>query len=56
MLHAKFQEHRTVGTGEECFKGFYHKWTRRSSWSCDLDKLYKSLSPLPMEAPYELWL
>ena len=26
MLHAKFQDHRTSGSGEECFKGFYHIW------------------------------
>ena len=24
MLHAKFQDHRTSGSGEEDFKGFYH--------------------------------
>ena len=26
MLHAKFQDHRTYGSGEEDFKGFYHIW------------------------------
>ena len=24
MLHAKFQDHMTSGSGEEDFKGFYH--------------------------------
>ena len=24
MLHAKFQDNRTSGSGEEYFKGFYH--------------------------------
>ena len=24
MLHAKFQDHRTSGSGEEYFNGFYH--------------------------------
>ena len=24
MLHAKFQDHRTCGSGEDDFKGFYH--------------------------------
>ena len=32
MPHAKFQDHRTSGSGEEDFKGFYHM-----SWQpCDL--------------------
>ena len=26
MLHAKFQDHRTSGSGEEDFKGFYYIW------------------------------
>ena len=32
MLHAKFQDHRTSGSGEEDFEGFNHM-----SWQpCDL--------------------
>ena len=50
MLHAKFQDHRTSGSGEEDFKGFYH------IWSCDLDNLYKLLFPLPKEALHKIWL
>ena len=46
MLHAKFQDHRTSGSGEEYFKGFYHIWAWRPSWSCDLDHLYKLSFPL----------
>ena len=41
MLHAKFQDHRTSGSREEDFKSFYHIWAWWSSWSCDLDHLYK---------------
>ena len=42
MLHAKFQDHRISGSGEEdFFKGFYHIWGWRPSWSCDLDHSYK---------------
>ena len=26
MLHAKFQDHRTSGSGEEDFLRFYHIW------------------------------
>ena len=50
MLHVKFQDHRTSGSGEEeFFKGFYHIWACRPSWSSDLDRLYK----LPKEAPHK---
>ena len=46
MLHAKFQDHRISGSGED-FKGFYHIWVWRPSWSYDLDHLYKLLFPSP---------
>ena len=29
-----------------CFKGFYHIWAWRPSWSCDLDRLNKLSSPV----------
>ena len=48
MLHAKFQDHRISGSGEE---GFSHIWAWRPSWSCDMDHLYKLLVSLPKEAP-----
>ena len=41
---------------EKIFKGFYHIWAWRPSWSCDLDHLYKLLFPLPKEAPHKIWL
>ena len=44
MLHAKFQDHRTSGSGED-FQGFYHIWAWQPSWSCDLDHLYKLSFP-----------
>ena len=47
MLHANFQDRRISGSGEEIFKGIYHIWTRRPSWSCDLDHLYKLSVPFP---------
>ena len=50
MLHAKFQDHRISGSGEEDFKGFYH------IWACGLDHLYKLSFPLPKEAPHKIWL
>ena len=33
MLHAKFQDHRTSGSGEEDFKGFNHILAWWPSWS-----------------------
>ena len=53
MLQAKFQDHRTSGSGEE---GLYHIWAWWPSWLCDLDHLYKLSLPLPKEAPHEIWL
>ena len=35
---------------KKIFKGFYHMWTWRPSWSCILDHLYKLSFPLPKEA------
>ena len=55
MLHAKFQDYRMSGSGEEDFKGFYHIWAWWPSWSCDLYHLYKLSFLLPKEAPYEIW-
>ena len=56
MLHAKFQDHRTSGSGEEDFSGFYHIWAWPPSWSCDLDHLYKLSFPFPKEDPHKIWL
>ena len=41
---------------EDFFKGFYHIWARRPSWSCDPDAANKISFPLPKEAPYKIWL
>ena len=36
MIHTKFRGNRPSGLGEEdFFKGFYHIWAWRPSWSCD---------------------
>ena len=45
MLHAKFQDHKTSGSGEEDFNGFSHIWAWRPSWSFDLNHLYKLSFP-----------
>ena len=48
MLHIKFRGNQSTGSGGEFFKGFYHIWAWRPSWSCDMDHLYKLLFPRPM--------
>ena len=36
---------------------FYHIWSLRPSWSCDLDYLYLCTHwlPLPIDASYQIW-
>ena len=55
MLHTKF---RKIGPTvlEKIFKGFYHIWAWRPSWSCDPDAANKISFPLPKEAPHKIWL
>ena len=55
MFHAKFQNIRPSGSGEEYFKGFCYVYPWRPSWSCDLDHLYKFSFPLPKDAEHEGW-
>ena len=55
MLHAKFQDHRTSGSGEEDFKGGYHIWAWRLPWSYDLYHLRKLSFPLPKEDSHAIW-
>ena len=56
MLHVKFQDHRTSGSGVEDFLRFLPYIGMADSLSCDLDHLYKLSFPLPKEAPYKIWL
>ena len=56
MLHAKFQDHRISGSGEEDFKVFYHIWAWQPSLSCDLDHLYNLSFPLPRMLHIKKWL
>ena len=41
---------------EKILKGFYHKWARRPSWSCDPDTPNKTPFPQSMDAPNVVWL
>ena len=56
MPHTKFQGHQPFGSREKCFKGFYHIWTWRPSWLCDINRFNSLSFPYPMEAPHEIWL
>ena len=47
MIHAKFQYHRTSGSGEEDFKGFYHIWAWRSLGHVAWAIYIKFRSPFP---------
>ena len=54
-LHTKFQGHG-LSVPEKIFKGFYHVWTWRPSWSFDLDHLNKFSFSHPKKAPHEISL
>ena len=54
MLHTKFRENRSAGSGEEDFEGFLPIWAWRPSWSCDPDATNKISFPLSKEAPHKI--
>ena len=53
MLHAKFKDYSTSGSGNKDFKGFRHIWAWRPTWSSDLDHFYELSFTLSMEAPHK---
>ena len=40
---------------KKIFKGFYHIWAWRPSWSTNRDHFSKLSFPQPKKAPYEIW-
>ena len=54
-LQAIFHDQRISGS-EKDFKGFYHIWAWRPSWTCDLNHLYKLSFFLAKEALYKIML
>ena len=48
MLHDKFQDQRTSGSGED---DFYHIWAWQQCCSCDQDDFYKIYVPTSQEGP-----
>ena len=55
MLHTKFYGNWLTGSREGFFKGFYHIWAWRPSWSYDPDTANKLLFPLPIESLNKIW-
>ena len=53
MLHTKFRGNLPTGSGD-FFKGFYHIWAWRPSWSCDQDIAIKLSMPLPKKTPHKI--
>ena len=51
MIPAKVQPKDILGSEGEDFKGFYHIWAWRPSWSTDRDHFSNFLFPHPKEAP-----
>ena len=54
MLHTKFRENRSAGSGEEDFLRVFT--TYGHGRSCDSDAANKISFPLPKEAPHKIWL
>ena len=47
MTNIECHGHRSNGSREDDFKGFYRVWERGSCWSRDLDRLDNFLFPPP---------
>ena len=47
MLHAKFQDQSTSGSGEEDFESVYYIWAWRPSWSVTWTIYINFRSPFP---------
>ena len=54
MVYAKIQP-KASSVLEKIFKGFYHIWAWRPSWSTARNCFSNLLFPQPKEAPYEIW-
>ena len=55
MIRTKIQPKAYSVLEKKIFKGFYHIWAWRPSWSTDRDNFSNLLFPLPKVAPYEIW-
>ena len=55
MIYANIQPQSILSSREEIYKGFYHIWAWRPSWSTNRNHFSNLLFSLPKEAPYEIW-
>ena len=56
MLHTKFRGNRSTASGEEAFfKGFYHIWAWRPSWSCDQHHVIKFSFSCTWKLTNKIW-
>ena len=55
MTYAKIQPQASSVLEKKIFKGFYHIWAWRPSWSMDRDHFSNFSFPQPKEAPHEIW-
>ena len=51
MLHAKFQDHRTSGSGED-----FYSFLTIYGHDGNIGHVDKLLLPLPKDAPHKIWL
>ena len=55
MIYAKVHHKAFSVSEKKIFKGFYHIWAWRPSWSMDGNHFSHLSFPCPREAPYEIW-
>ena len=55
MTYAKIQPKASSVLEKTIFKGFYHIWAWRPSWSMDRDHFSNFSFPQPKKVPYEIW-
>ena len=55
MTYAKIHPKASSVLEKKSFKGFYHIWAWRPSWSMDRNHFSNFSFPQPKEAPYEIW-
>ena len=51
----RFSPKASLVLEKKIFKGFYHIWAWRPSWSTSQDHFSNLSFPQPKEAPYEIW-
>ena len=55
MLHTKFRGNRPARSEKKIFKGMYHIWAWRPSWSCDQHHVIRFSFPCTSKLSYKVW-